>query len=143
MPSSRSSLGLLVLGGLALGATSLEGLPEFFLEGLFVALEPVLLPGVVEYFTVEAVLLHARLEEPDQMFVVGRLRELQLLTVLHVVLEARREAAAQLSERGLDLLFLDVVVLLVFGSSGESLPWELSEHEVQKNVTDGLEIVSS
>jgi hypothetical protein len=61
--------------------------------------------------------LHALVEASDHELVVWLLGELKLLGVLHVLLETRRKALAQLTQRGLHLLLLDVVVLLVLGPS--------------------------
>ena len=52
-------------------------------------------------------------------------------------------ASAEVLERSLDLLLLDVVILFILGATWEALPRELTHDEVEKHMTDGLEIVTS
>ena len=52
-------------------------------------------------------------------------------------------AAAELLEGRLNLLLLDVGVLFILGAAWKSLPGELALEEVQNDVTDGLQVVSS
>lgn len=111
-------------------------------ERLFVLGEPVLLPGVVEDTWVEIVAGHAALEVVQGLPVVGFLLELERPAVFHVLTELRGVASAELLEARLDLLFLDIVVLLVLGASGKTLPGELAFDKVEQDVADGFKIVS-
>lgn len=75
------------------------------------------------------------------MFIVWILFKLELATVLHELLELHWVALTQFLERGLDLLLLDVVVLIILVSAWQTLPWEGSSQEVEKDVTDRFKIV--
>ena len=79
----------------------------------FVLGEPILLPGVVEDATVKLMSLHAAFEEVDTSAVVWFLLELERAAILHELPELARMASAQLFERRLNLLLLDIVILLV------------------------------
>lgn len=83
------------------------------LERFLVLAQTVLLPGVVEHSAVQVVPLHAVLKEGETGAVVWLLFEFERAAVLHVLAELGGMTAAQLFKRGLNLLFLDVVVLLV------------------------------
>ena len=52
-------------------------------------------------------------------------------------------ATAELLQRRLDLLLLDIVVLLVLRAARQALPGELTLDEVEKHVTDRFKIISS
>ena len=86
--------------------------------------------------------LHAAIEETETGLVVGLLLELELSAVLHVLTEFGGVAPAELLERRLNLLLLDVVVLFILRATWKSLPRELTLDEVEEYVTDSLEIVS-
>ena len=74
--------------------------------------------------------LHATLEKSNAGTIVGFLLKLELAAVLHELAELIWVAAAQFFQTGLYLLFLDVVVLFVFGAARETLPWQLSLYQV-------------
>ena len=93
------------------------------LERLFVLRQSVLLPSVVEDAAIHVMPLQAALEEAHARPVVRLLFELERTAVLHELTELRGVTAAQLFQRRLDLLFLDVVVLFVLGATWETLPW--------------------
>jgi len=52
-------------------------------------------------------------------------------------------ASAKLLERCLNLLLLDIVILLVLGATREALPGQLALDEIEKDVTNGFEIITS
>ena len=83
------------------------------LERLLVLAQTVLLPSVVEHRAIKVVPLHAVLKEGETGAVVWLLLELERAAVLHVLAELGGMTTAQLFKRSLNLLFLDVVVLLV------------------------------
>ena len=80
---------------------------------------------------VEVVARHARLEEVETGAIVGLLLKLQLATVVHVLAELGWVSTAELLERRLDLLLLDVVVLFILGAAWETLPGELALDQVE------------
>ena len=51
--------------------------------------------------------------------------------------------SCQLLDRGLNLLFLDTVVLVIFIFSGKALPGQRTLEEVKQYVADRLHIISS
>lgn len=113
------------------------------LERLLVLAQPVLLPGVVKDAVVEVVALHAALEVVEALTIVGLLLEFERSAVLHVLAELARVTAAELLKTGLNLLLLDVVILLVLGATRETLPRQLALDEVEQDVTDSLQIITS
>jgi len=52
-------------------------------------------------------------------------------------------AFAQLVYGDLELLLFDVVILLVLGAAGETLPRETASQEVQQHMTNSFKIISS
>ena len=52
-------------------------------------------------------------------------------------------AAAQLLERCLDLLLLDVVIFFILRATWQSLPREGALEQVEQNVADGFEIITT
>ena len=123
------SVSLLGCGSVSLVSTSLSGttssssssisrllsdnIQHTVFQCLFVLGEPILLPGVVEDATVELMSLHAAFEEVDTSAIVWFLLELERAAILHELPELARVASAQLFERRLNLLLLDIVILLV------------------------------
>jgi len=107
-------------------------------EGFFVLAQPVLLPGEVHDAAVKFVALHARLEEVDAKAVVWLLFKFQLAAVLHELAELNWMASAQLLQRRLNLLLLDVVVLLILGATGQTLPGKRTLEQIQEDVADGF-----
>lgn len=82
-------------------------------EGLFIFTEPILLPGVIQQFDIEVVSLHTFVEQAHAIFVVRILFKFQTSAILHIFFEFNRVTAAQLIERRLQLLFLNVFVFLI------------------------------
>ena len=62
---------------------------------------------------------------------------------MHEFLELLWLVLAKLLDLDLLLLFLDIGVLLGFGSSWEALPWESTYQEIEENVTNGLKVIST
>ena len=65
---------------------------------------------------------HAPFEQSDDVSVVGLLLEFQSTAVFHELLEFARLLLTQLFQCDLELLFLDVGVLFVFGTARQALP---------------------
>lgn len=106
-------------------------------------MQSVLIPDEIGHFRVVTVLLHAALEQANHVLEIGVLRELQLSAVTHEFLELVRLALAELVQRNLNLLFLDIAIFLVFTPSGKTLPRQTPLKEVEQYVSDGLEVVST
>lgn len=87
--------------------------------------------------------LHALLEDRNDVAVVRLLRELQLAAVLHEGLELAGLVQAELVQSHLLLLSLNVVVFLVLRAAGEALPGEGSAQEIQKHVSNGLQVITT
>jgi hypothetical protein len=66
----------------------------------------------------------AAFEELVNVLVVGVLRERKLSAILHELKELVWLVFAQFLKGHFLLLFLNIIVLFIFGSSWESLPWE-------------------
>lgn len=66
--------------------------------------------------------LHATFKETDACSVVWLLLEFEGTAVFHELTELGGVPAAELLQRSLNLLLLNVVVLLVLGATWETLP---------------------
>lgn len=130
-------IGLKLLDGLA------DDLHEVLLESLLLENKPVLVPDEVGHLGVPPVALHATLEQTQDVLVVGVLGELKLAAVVHELAELLGVSLAELVDGNLELLLLDVVILLVLGAPGKTLPRETPAQEVEEHVADGLEIVAA
>ena len=86
--------------------------------------------------------LHQLAEEATEVIIVGLFFEIQITAVLEVLRELLGALSSQLLDRGLNLLFLNSVILIVFIFTGEALPRKRSLEEVEQDVTDGLHVVS-
>jgi len=102
----------------------LECPQHVLLQGLLLENQTVLVPGKIWGLQVETVTLHARVEQVEDVPVVGVVREAQLSAVAHELLELLGLVLAEFLNGHLLLFSLNVVVLFVLGSSRESLPWE-------------------
>ena len=134
---------VLVLVILFLASGSGNNLHHLLFERLPFELEAVLVPDEVWSAQVEAVALHALLEDRNDVAVVRLLRELQLAAVLHEGLELAGLVQAKLVQSDFLLLSLNVVVFLVLRAAGEALPGEGSAQEIQKHVSNGLQVVTT
>jgi hypothetical protein len=75
--------------------------------------------------------------------IVRRVSELQLAAILHELFKFGRTSLAELFKSGFLLLLFDVVVLFCLGASWEALPREFTSEEVNDNVTDAFQVVST
>ena len=134
------SFGSLVLLLLWLLLDNLEhgGLHLFSLES-----KSVFIPDEIRGLGVEAMSLHAALEEPNDVRVIWVLGETETSAVVHEFSEFLWLVLAEFLDGHFLLLFLDVGVLLLLVSSWESLPWELTLQEVKEHMTNGFEVISS
>lgn len=107
-----------------------EHLEHGCLDGLLFDVEAVLEPDEVVKFGFEFVPLLAPFEKPINILVVRILGESQLSAVLHELEELVRLVFAKVLKSHLLLLFLNIIVLLIFGSSWKSLPWKTTSQEV-------------
>ena len=87
--------------------------------------------------------LHAAFEQADYVAVVRILREAKTATVVHELLEFLGLVAAEVFNRRLLLLLLDVGVLFSLRPSGKALPRQRTFQEVQDDVTDRLQVIAS
>jgi len=87
--------------------------------------------------------LHAAFKQADYVAVVRILREAKTATVVHKLLEFFGLVAAEILNRRLLLLLLDVGVLFSLRPSGKALPRQRSFQEVQNDVTDRLQVIAS
>lgn len=113
------------------------------LERLLVLGEEVLLPRVVADVGVQIVPLKAFFEEAETILIIGLLLKLQAPTVDHKVIVLLRHALAQVLQRRLQLLVLDVRVLFVLIAPRKSLPRQAALHKVEKHMANRLQVISS
>ena len=95
---------------------------HILLELLLLQVQSVLVPNEIRCFWVPPILLHASFKETNHILVVRVLCELKLSAIVHELLEFFGISLAQLIHSNFNLLFLDVVVLLILASSWQSLP---------------------
>ena len=86
---------------------------------------------------------HAALKKTDDIAVVWVLRKTEVSAILHVLLELLWLILAELGDLDLLLLLLNVGVFLFLGSTWKTLPWEGSSQEVEQDMANGLEVISS
>lgn len=95
----------------------LDGLADDFhkvlLQSLLLQNQSVLVPYEIGHLRIPSILLHTALKEPQNIFVVRVLSELELATVVHELAEFLGVTLAQLIDGNLELLLLDIVVLLI------------------------------
>ena len=120
-----------------------DDLHHLLLERLPLQLKTVLVPDEVRRAQVEIVALHALLEDRHDVAVVRLRSELQLAAVLHEGLELARLVQAQLVQRHLLLLSLNVVVFLVLRAAGQTLPGQGAAQEIEKHMADRLQVVTT
>jgi len=87
--------------------------------------------------------LHAAFKQADYVAVVRILREAKTATVVHKLLEFLGLVAAEILNRRLLLLLLDVGVLFSLRPSGKALPRQRTFQEVQNDMTDRLQVIAS
>lgn len=135
--SRAFGLVLRLLGGLLLD--DIEHLP---FDSLLLENQAVLVPDEIWSARVELVPLHAAFEQADDVAVIRVLGEAEATAVMHELLELFGLVAAEVLDRSLLLLLLDVSVLFSLRAAGQALPREGTAQEVKDNVTDGLEVIS-
>lgn len=96
------------------------------LEGFLLKNQAVLVPNEVGHLQVEGVPLHAGVKQVQNVPVVGIVHELERAAVLHEFLELSGLVLAKLANFNLLLLALDIVIFLVLGTAGETLPGQRS-----------------
>lgn len=82
-------------------------------------------------------------EEVSEVIVVGGVLESKVSHVRQVLVELLREALAQILNRSCLLLLANLLVLLLVGSSLQTLPGQTSSEEVHEDMAKSLEIVTS
>ena len=135
---SLISFAFIFLGGLLV-----DDADHLSLDGFLLQDQSVLVPDEVGVLLVESVLIHAALEQLDDVPVVWVLGETQTSAVVHELSELLWLVFAQLVDGRLFLLLFDGSVLLGLGSAWQTLPWQRALQEVEQDVTDGLQVVSS
>jgi len=98
---------------------------QFFklsLESIFISLELVLFPGIVEYLRIITLSVQAVLEQADAIFIVWFFIKLQLPCVVQVFSELMRVTFAERIKTDLYLLLQDLLVLLSSTLGWETLP---------------------
>lgn len=108
----------------------LDNIEYTVLKCFFVFAESVLFPCVVVCFHVKSIPSHTFFEETNDVLVVRVLFELQSSAVLHVLFELRRQTLAELIKSSLNLLFFNLIVLLILCSAGKSLPRQAAFKEI-------------
>jgi len=121
----------------------LDDLEHLLLDEFFFEHQSIFVPHEVRLLWVDIVFLHAALEQSDDVAIVWVLGEAETSAVVHEFLEFFWLILAELLDLDLFLLFLDVGVLLSLRPSWEALPWESTLQEVEKHMTNGLEVISS
>ena len=116
---------------------------HLFLQSLSLQLQTVLVPDEIGNAGVEVVTLTALLEQVDDVVVVRLSCEAKSATVRHEFLVLRRVVEAKVIEGDFLLLALDCVIFFVLGASWEALPWQGSFKEIEQDVTNGLQVVST
>lgn len=101
---------MLLLGILVWLANNLH---QVGLESLLLELKSVLVPDEVGYFRIPTVLLHATLEESQNVFVVWVFNELKFSAIVHVLLEFFRVSLTKLIDSDFKLLLFDIAILFV------------------------------
>ena len=107
-----------------------DHLHHALLEAFLLEEQAVLVPDEVRVLDVEVVTLHAPFEKLDDVLVVGVLGEGEAAAVVHELFEFGRLVQAQLVDGHLLLLALDVIIFLVLGATGETLPGQRSAEEI-------------
>jgi len=95
----------------------LDDVKHLPLDSLFLEHESILVPDEVGRLRVESVLLHAALEQANDVAVVWVLGETQASAVVHELSEFLGLVLAELIDCGLLLLLLDGRVFLSLGSA--------------------------
>jgi len=106
-------------------------------------LELVSLPDKICRRRVNVVLLHAFSKKAKQVLIIRFLLELESPAVLHVFLKLFWTVLAHGFKGGFLLLFLNCSVFFILVSSRESLPRKRAFKEVEQDMTNAFQIVST
>ena len=87
--------------------------------------------------------LHASFEQADDVPIIWVLCEAETSAIVHELLEFVRLVSTELFDGHLLFLHLNVGVLFLLWSTWEALPRQWTSEEIEKDMTYGLEIVSS
>ena len=121
----------------------LDNVEHLTLDGLLLEDEAVLVPDEVGSPGVDVVLLHATLEQPDDVSVVWILSEAQTSAVVHELFEFFWLVATEIFNGRFLLLFLDIGILFGLRPTRESLPRQRALQEVEDDMTNGFEVIPS
>lgn len=94
-----------------------DNIEHGFLQRFLVLLKAVLLPCVIKDPSIEVVSRHALVKEANASLVVGLLLEFQSTAVLHEFFELRWDTAAEILERCLNFLLLNVGIFFVLATT--------------------------
>jgi len=131
--STSAWLLVLILGSLLSGSLG---------DGLSVLL--VLVNGPIENIVVlEALTDEEITEDLSKVRVVRLVVEAEGTSVVEVDCELVGETAAENLSWSGHLLFHDTVILLLLGSSLETLPWKRATAEVEHNVSERLHVITA
>lgn len=75
--------------------------------------------------------LHTSFEQINDVLVVGIRYERESAAIVHEFLELGRLVETEFIDSNFLLLALDVIIFLVLGAPGKTLPWERAAEEVQ------------
>ena len=95
-----------------------------FFERLPLQEQTVFVPDEVDSAKIESMSLHTALEQRQYIAIVRFRRERESSTVAHELFELGGLVQAELVDSHLFLFALDVVILLVLGAAGQTLPWQ-------------------
>jgi hypothetical protein len=113
------------------------------LKCLFLKEKAVFVPDEVGSLPVVVVALHAAFEKSQNETIVGVGGETEAAAVLHEFLELAGLVHAEFVDSNFLLFALDVIIFLILGASGKSLPGEGAAEEVKKHMADGFEVVTA
>ena len=86
---------------------------------------------------------HKTLEEASQIGIVGLFFKKTVLAILDIFGKLFGRSTTKLFDGCLNLLLLNTIVLIVLILASETLPGQSTLIEIKKDVTDGLQIISS
>ena len=110
-------------------------------EGFFFEYQAIFIPDKIRHLLVEPMSFHAALKLRKNEAVVRIRSEAKLATVEHKLFKFGGLVEAELVDSDLHLFALDVVVLLVLGAAGQSLPRKRPSQEIQQHMSDRLKVI--
>jgi len=131
--TGASGLLVIILGGLLTGGLG---------NGLGILL--VLVDGPIKDIVILEALTNEEItEDLSEVRVIRLVIEAEGTSIVEIDGKLVREASAEDLSGSRHLLLHDAVILLLLGSSLETLPWEGATAEVQHNVSERLHIISA